>query len=36
MKMDAALDTGDMIDKIGFKIGFDRTSKTIIEKFQTY
>lgn len=36
MKMNAALDTGDMIDKIGFKIGFDRTSKSIIEKFQSY
>ncbi|MCX6822531.1 MAG: membrane protein insertion efficiency factor YidD [candidate division SR1 bacterium] len=36
MKMDAEMDTGNMIDKLGFKIGFDRTSKNIIERFQTY
>lgn len=36
MKMDAEMDTGDMIDKKGFKIAFDRTSKTIIEKFESF
>ena len=36
MKMDAEMDTGDMIDKLGFKIGFDRTSKNIIERIKQY
>ena len=36
MKMDAEMDTGDMIDKLGFKIGFDRTSKNIIERITHY
>jgi len=36
MKMDAEMDTGNMIDKLWFKIGFDRTSKHIIERFQKY
>lgn len=36
MKMDATMDTGNMIDKLGFKIGFDRTSKNIIENIQHY
>ncbi|MEI8090960.1 MAG: hypothetical protein WCG98_01605 [bacterium] len=34
--MDAGMDTGDMIDKLGFKIGFDWTSKNIIERMQQY
>lgn len=34
IKMDAGMDTGHMIDKIGFKIPFDRTSKDIITRMQ--
>lgn len=34
MKMDAGLDTGDMIDKVKFKIPFDRTVKDVIGKMQ--
>ena len=34
MKMDAGMDTGNMIGKIKFKIPFDRTCKNIIEKMQ--
>jgi len=34
MKMNAGLDTGDMIDKLKFRIPFDRTVKTLIEKLQ--
>lgn len=35
MRMDAWLDTGDMIDKIKFKIPFDWTVKNVIEKMQS-
>lgn len=34
MKMNAGLDTGDMIDKIKFRIPFDWTVKNVIEKMQ--
>ena len=34
MKMNAWLDTGDMIDTLKFKIPFDRTVKNVIEKMQ--
>jgi methionyl-tRNA formyltransferase len=34
MKMNAGLDTGDMIDKLKFSIPFDRTVKHVIEKMQ--
>lgn len=34
MKMDAGLDTGNMIDKLKFKIPFERTVKDLIEKIQ--
>jgi len=36
MKMNAWLDTGDMIDKLIFRIPFDRTVKNLIEKLQTW
>lgn len=35
MKMDAGLDSGNMIDKLKFKIPFERTVKDLIEKLQT-
>jgi len=34
MKMDAGLDTGNMIDKLKFKIPFVRTVKNLIENIQ--
>jgi methionyl-tRNA formyltransferase len=34
MKMDAGLDTGDMIDIQKFPIAFDWTAKDIISKMQ--
>lgn len=34
MKMDATMDTGDMIEKLRFTIPFDRTVKEVIEKMK--
>jgi methionyl-tRNA formyltransferase len=34
MKMDAGMDTGNMIDRVKFKIPFERTCENIIEKMQ--
>jgi methionyl-tRNA formyltransferase len=35
IKMDAGMDTGNMINKVKFKIPFERTCKDIIEKMQS-
>ena len=34
MHMDAGMDTGAIVDRLAFKLSFDRTVKTLIEKIQ--
>jgi len=34
MKMDASMDTGNMIEKLKFQISFDWTCKDVIEKMK--